>query len=307
MDWERGNFSVSQCSFVDGAPQKIVAIAAPSKSSNAPVTSNPRSSSPAKKIGIGVGVALAVVFVAAIFWFIFYRRRKQQNKPGETKNPDADAAEVLGTRYEKAELNTDNEHAIHEKGDGDSDRRQGQPKGLASRRSWARDDELLSGGTSAVGELSAERGTGGLSPSDPLLGQVHELHGRPDSFAAPIELPAEQLSELPGSSPRKSQRELTESSADPSSPVSHPGSSAPSSPGYGHWGLRRGTGSSARRSLLSPSSPSQPPGDRSSPETEGFNSVSLADDQERGRGHSGLFSFLRAKGISRGGRSTRET
>lgn len=303
MDWERGDFSLSQCSYVDDSPQKIVAIAAPSKSPDASETSNSRSSSQGQKIGIGVGVgvALAVVFIGVIVWFLFYRRRKRQNTLRENKKPEGHQAEVSRSEYEKAELNTDNDHAIHEKGDFDNDRRRGQPKILASQRSWGGDEELLSGSTSAIGELSAERAPGGLSSSEPLLGRVHELQGRP---ATPSELPAEQPSELPGSSPRKGQDGLTESSPDPS-PVSQTGSSAPSSPIYGHWGIRRGTRSSTRRSLLTPSPPIHPPGDPSpSSPNQTFNSISLADDQERERGQSGLFSIF--KGFSRASRSTRE-
>lgn len=303
MDWERRNFSLSQCSFVDDSPQKIVAIAAPSKSPVGSKTGDSNSSSSGQKIGIGVGVALAVIFVAGIVWVIFRRRRKQQNKLREDKKPEVDTTEVSGSGYEKAELNTDNDHAIHEKGDFDNDQRPGQPKTLAATRSWGRDEEL-SGSTPAIGELSADRATRGLSPSEPLLGQVHELQGRPGSPTAPFELPAEQPSELPGSSPEKVKDGVTESLPDPS-PISQPGSSAPSSLLYGHWGNRRGTRSSTRKSLLTTSPSSPLPGDLpSSPETETFNSISLADDQERGRGQGSLFSFF--KGKSRGSRSIRE-
>lgn len=306
VDWEHYNFSLSQCSFTDDTPQKIVAIAAPSTSSDASEIGNSHSSSRGKQIGTGVGVALAVIFLAGIFWVIFYRRRKQPNKLREHNQPEADTAEVSRSGYEKAELNTDNDHAIHEKGDFDNDQPRGQPKSLASPRSWGRDEELLSGSTSAIGELSANRVTGGSSPSEPLLPQVYELQGRPGSPAAPFELAAEQPSELPDSSPQKVRDELTESSPDPS-PVSQPGSSAPSSLIHGYRGIRRGTRSSARKTLLTPSSPGYPPGDpsSSSPGAETFNSISLADDQERRKGQGSLFSFL--KGKSRGSRSTRET
>ena len=303
MDWERRNFSLSQCSFIDNSPQKIVAIAAPSPSPEPSKRGSSGSSSSGKKIGIGVGVALAAILVVGILWFVFSRRRKRQNKTREDKKPEVDVAEFAQSGYEKAELNADNEHAIHEKGDFDNDQRPGQPKTLASTRSWGRDEEL-SGGTLAIGELSADRVTGGLSPSEPLLGQVHELQGRHGSQAAPFELPAEQPSELPGSSPQKFKDRLPESSSD-TSHISQPGSKSPSSPIYGHWCIRRGTRSSTRRSLITPSSPSHPPGDlSSSPESETFNSSPLADDPERGRGQGGLFSFF--KGKSRIGRSTRE-
>lgn len=308
VDWERNTFSLSQCLFIDDSQQKIVAIAgtsASSPSADGPEITNSRSSSNGKKIGIGVGVAVAVAFVAGIFCFIFYRRRKQQKKLRESKKPEADPAEVSRSGYEKAELNTDNDHAIHEKGDFDNDQRRGQPKTLASPHSWGRDEEVLSGGTSTIGELSAERVTEGLSPSEPLLEQMHELQERPGSPATPVELPAEQPSELPGSSPENNKDELTASPPGPS-PMSHPTSSAPSSPIYGHWGIRHGTRSSTRRSLLTPSPPSHPRGGpSSSPENETFNPISLVDDQERGGGQGSLFSFL--KGISRSSRSTRDT
>ena len=304
VNWEREEFSVSQCLFEDDSSQKIVPVAALSKSSDSSKTGSSRSSSQGQKIGIGVGVALAVVFVAGIFWFFFYRRPKQQNKHRENKKPEANPAEVSRSGFEKAELNTDNDHAIHEKGDFDNDQRRGQPKTLASPRSWGTDEELLSGSTSAIGELSADRVPRGLSPSEPLLGQVHELQGRPGSPKAPYELSAEQRSELPGSSPHKNPNESNESPVDPS-PVSQPGSSAPSSFPHGYWGGRRGTRSSIRRSLLNTSPPVHPSSDpSSSPENETFNSGALADDQERGRGQGGLFSFFK---ISRGSRSPRET
>lgn len=302
VDWDHRHFSLSQCLFNENSPQKIVAIAAVSNPPDGSKTGNSRSSSNGPKIGIGVGVALAVIFVAGIISFILYRRQKRPNKHREEKNAEVDIAEVSRSGYEQAELGAGNENAIHEKGDFDNDQSPGQPKTRASTRSWGRGEEL-SGGTSAIGELGADRVTGGLSSSEPLLGPVHELQGQPRSPAAAFELSAEQRSELPGSSPVKVKDGVAGSSPNPSSPISQPSSAAPSSFIYSHWGNRRVTRSSTRGSLRTPSSPSHPLGElSSSPETETFNSISLADDQERGRGQGGLFSFF--KGKSRGSRST---
>lgn len=304
MDWERRNFSLSQCLFKEDSPQKLVAIASVSRSSNSSKIKNSSSLSKGKKVGVGVGVTLGVL-VAGILIFFFFRRRNQQNKPREIKKPEDDLVEPPRPRYEEAELNADNENAIHEKGDYENDQRRGQPKVLASPRSWDTNDELVSGGILPIGELSADHANRGLSPSEPLLGQVHELQDRPGSPANPYEPLTEIRSELPGSPPDKIEDGLA---APPPgrSPISQSSSSAPSDPTHGHLGTRRGARSSARRSLPTPSRPSRPSGAPSfGQENEVFNSNSPIGDQERGRGQGSFFSILR--GFPRPTRPSRET
>lgn len=257
VDWERGNFSLSQCLFKEDSPQRLVAIASASRSSDRSTINNSSSFSNGQKIGVGVGVSLGVI-VAGILIFFFLRRRNRPKKHKEIEKPEDDPVELPRPTQEKAELNADNENAIHEKGDYENKQRREQPKVLASPRSWDANDETVAGGTLA-GELSADQANQGLSPSEPLLGQVHELQDRAGSPANPHELSTETRSELPGLPPDNIKHALAAAPPDPS-PISQSSSSAPSDPTHGHLDPRRGARSSARKSPFTPSRPRRPLG-----------------------------------------------
>jgi hypothetical protein len=281
-----------------------VPIASASKSSDGSDTSESSSSSNGPKIGIGVGVALGVAFLAGILLFFLYRRRKQQKKTGINQSPEDNSAGVSGSEHEKAELNTDNDHAIHEKGDSDNDPRRRRPPISSSTPSWVRNDDVPSGRKSVLGELSADQVTRGLSPSEPLLGEAHELHEAPGAPATPFELSADAPSELHGSSPEMRTENSATSPPSPL-PLSRPSSSAPSSPTYEHLGTRGGTRSSTHGTLLTPSPPSHLRVPSSNDEHQMLSSVSLIGDQESRRGPSSLWSFL--TGNRRPGHSSRDT
>ena len=103
VDYERGNFTVSQCVFNEGAQEDVVIIhplgyVAPNNGTANPdgtsVTSNTKSSS--FPIGAIVGVVFAVVIlvVLAILLFFAYRKRKwpfQHRKPAGAAELDSDA------------------------------------------------------------------------------------------------------------------------------------------------------------------------------------------------------------------------
>jgi hypothetical protein len=272
-----------------------VAISSASTSPDGPENSQPSSSPSALKIGVGLGV-LAIAFLACVLSFFWYRWRKQKKRLKENKTAEDDPAETSRSGYEKAELNTDNDHAIHEKGDGDHDQRPGLPRVPSSSSPLIR-DEGYRGGTPAVGELSADRVPQGMSPSEPLLKQVHELPEGPGFPATPLELSADEPSELHGSSPEMP-HDSSAASPRGSSPLLRQGLSAPSSPTQSRFGNRRETWSSPRGSLLTPSPSSRPPGESSpSPEHAMFSPQSLPNDQEHGGGQGRISSFLR--GFSR--------
>lgn len=287
--------------FVDDSRQKLTAIPSVSTSPDGP-EKTPSSSSPnGQKIGIGVGVALAIAFLVGILYFLY--RRKQKRRFKENKTAEDDLAEASRSGYEKAELNTDNDHAIHEKGDGDHDQRLGPPRVPSSSSPWIGDEDFR-GGISAVGELSADRVPQGMSPSEPLLG-LHELPVGPGPPATPFELSADEPRELHGLSPETPHDSSAASPRGPS-PLLRQGSSAPSSPTQGRWGNKRGTWSSSHGGLLTPSPPSRSLGDPSpNPEHAIISPDSLSHEEEHGGGQGRILSFLR--GFSRPNHSARDT
>jgi hypothetical protein len=79
-DFERKNFSVSQCKWVQ-APQNIVAILPPADSVLGP-TSQHKSLSKGGIAGIAVGVAL-IALGAVLLWFLWWKPRQRKRKAAE--------------------------------------------------------------------------------------------------------------------------------------------------------------------------------------------------------------------------------
>jgi hypothetical protein len=83
VDYERGNFSISQAIFPDSLGKKIVAIQAPDNPTTNPASTSSQpttSSSSNKTIGIAIGVALGILcLVSAIAIFLCRRRKSPRN------------------------------------------------------------------------------------------------------------------------------------------------------------------------------------------------------------------------------------
>lgn len=220
VDYERSNFSISQCLFEEGSQQKLVGI----PSVNATATGSGQSSSKAANRGTIVGIAVAavvlvVVVVSAVVVFCCLRRRrsKQRNKEKEkaaaAKEAEEaeEAAERIRKGFDKAELGDDADHARYEMaGSGP------QPAWVlekADLTDYAGKHELT-GGDVTIAELSDRKRL------------VHEMY---DPSAAPVELPADMPQELLASipSPRPprssffhSARQSPSFRSGPSSPIS---------------------------------------------------------------------------------------
>jgi hypothetical protein len=101
-DYERGNFSLSQCTFVPGTPSNIVTIKsiadATSSADGSSTTSG--SSNPSNKSGISGGaiggiVVAAVVMIAGLFGLLFFLRKNRKwpfnLPPAKLHGSDADS------------------------------------------------------------------------------------------------------------------------------------------------------------------------------------------------------------------------
>lgn len=127
VDWERSNFSLSQCLFEEGSQQKLVAIEAVSSTTDE-IRSSSSSKPPSgknKTAGIAVGVTLAVVIISIGLGVFFFKRRQGAAK--NIKSHKSRADEIL-PGYRKTELNTDNDHAIYEMDNPENAKRLAQTK-----------------------------------------------------------------------------------------------------------------------------------------------------------------------------------
>ncbi|KAL8763076.1 MAG: hypothetical protein Q9184_001036 [Pyrenodesmia sp. 2 TL-2023] len=196
VDWERGNFSVSQCMFDPGMTQeKLIAI----KSINATsISQHQGKSSAGKTIGIGVGVSVPIVLLAgAVAAFIVLRKRKRIREVARptTKEQD-DEAERIRQGFAKAELDASVENAKYELGEGDK-------LGNRVHEAWVDEKarhpgfhaELIGDGSRP--ELIGSGNTASeLSSRERLRGPYHEMF---DPSIPAVELPANMPQELPAS------------------------------------------------------------------------------------------------------------
>lgn len=191
MDWERKNFSLSQCIFQDNSPQKLVAIEAAPAASTSVVPTPKASSGHGKTVGIAVGVTVSVVVVAILVAVGFCLRRRR--KPAAKANPSKSHEELANVQQRSSakELNA-KENGIYEV-EGSDRPRNAQTNTPRPLPPWAPEKGNFPGD---MMEMTEEQGVPDLSQSEPLLGQVPEMYGSPSS---PVELPANSVSELPGS------------------------------------------------------------------------------------------------------------
>lgn len=189
MDWERKNFSVSQCLFTDNSPQKLVAIEAAPVASNSDVPSPKASPGHGKTVGIAVGVTVSVIVIAIIFAAVLYFRRRGKPAAAAQSSPYQESLAQVQQRASAKELNA-KENAIHEL---DVHERRQNVHTNPSRPSspWVPEKGGYSGDRSEMDQAASEP-----SQSEPLLGPVPEMYGSPPQ---PVELHANSLGELAGS------------------------------------------------------------------------------------------------------------
>ncbi|TAQ90995.1 hypothetical protein B7494_g727 [Chlorociboria aeruginascens] len=77
VDYDRGNFSVSQCVFEDGAASNVTSIISPSDAAALQIA---ETSKPSSKIGVGaiVGIVIGIIAVAAAIATYFFIRHHRQ-------------------------------------------------------------------------------------------------------------------------------------------------------------------------------------------------------------------------------------
>ena len=236
VDWERNNFSLSQCVFNENAAEQIVAIQSVNASSNGTTSGpvKPSSSNHGEIIGIAVGVALVIVFLASgsVTFLVLQKRKKARAAANATKTEN----DTEDTNYQglgnKAELDTDQDHSRFEmNGDGPMN-----PGGPETPPTWIDEKAIFPGDRSDVVELT---GNGQDVPELPgqkgFLRPVHEMYDE-SAATAPVELPADMPTELQGSTPS-----LASPSSAASSPIFRSANQSPVNRSIGPSPLNRST------------------------------------------------------------------
>ena len=108
VDWERQNFSISECLFTENMQQNLLPIQSPSDKTNS------GGSSTGKTVGIAVGVVVGVLVIVAVIGAIFWKKRSDKRKLEKER---ADKEKMLenerAERHQrgfKQELDVSNEH-----------------------------------------------------------------------------------------------------------------------------------------------------------------------------------------------------
>ncbi|RDW59123.1 hypothetical protein BP5796_12047 [Coleophoma crateriformis] len=137
VDYDRGNFSVSQCTWVDGAKSAVNSILSPlysTNSTNGTLTTSPKATN---EIAIGPiiggvlgGIVVLMGICAALFWYCWRKQARETKSPQgdstphvtleELKHSDADkifctdTESVAGSRNRRAPPSMDTLHSRYE-------------------------------------------------------------------------------------------------------------------------------------------------------------------------------------------------
>ncbi|KAF6218570.1 hypothetical protein HO133_005920 [Letharia lupina] len=229
VDWERQNFSISECLFSEDMQQTLVAIQAPSD------TTSSGGSSTGKTVGIAVGVVVGVLVIAAAIGAFLWKKRQTKR---ESEKEKAEKAKMLDNDMEdqhrqgfKQELGVDNEHQRFEMQG--STPEEAKAKAEAAQAQWIDEKARYPGERSGIAEVAG----GDVSRSEIAAGDVsrpelpssqggplrpfHELY---DPSAPPAELPGDPVGELEGSVPALSSQTSFSSSRRRSLNRNNPGS-----------------------------------------------------------------------------------
>ena len=265
VDWERRNFSISECLFAENMQQNLLAIQSPSDKTNS------GGSSTGKTVGIAVGVVVGVLVVVAVIGAILWRKHQNKRKLEEKQAEEAKVLEderaeqhrqgfkqelgvstehqrfeMLGSTPEKANTEAEEAQMIDDKG--------GYP-GSRSYIAEAAGGDVSRSEVAAGDVLRPELASSSGGPLRPH----HELYA---PSTPPVELPGDPVGrELEGSIPALSNQPSVSSSRRRSS-IRNPGS--PLSQSSGRLSLLRRVSSRHRQSRdsvpsLHTTAPTPPP------------------------------------------------
>ena len=197
VDWERRNFSISECVFSENMQQNLVAIQSPSGKTSS------GGSSTGRTVGIAVGVVVGVLVVAAVFGaFLWKRRRDHQDERKQEKEVEENEEKIENERRQgfKPELDVNERHEM-----------QGSTLEEAKAQAEASQPQLIDDKGGYRGGPFVEAAGGDVSRSEVAAGDVSrpelasssggpypELYG---PSALPAELPGDPVGELEGSNP----------------------------------------------------------------------------------------------------------
>ena len=252
IDWDRRNFSISQCNWTDPTNPRLLPIFAPGEQPKAELSHG-------TKIGIGVGVVLGFLAVCALIGFLIIRKRRARRRSAEeAANSGINPKEGLIRKgFAKGEMGAGIENARFEMEGSDGNAL--KPYG-GRTPPWVDEKAHYPGlGSPEIAEIDGIGHRAELGGAVGFYGGrgVHEMYD--PSSVPPIELPtsssemASPRGELEDSSPGRSLK----------SPFSRPSSSSkPSpvrSPAFGLFSRRSRAHSSATdRSSSGVSGPSLP-------------------------------------------------
>ncbi|MCJ1397229.1 hypothetical protein MMC11_000421 [Xylographa trunciseda] len=236
VDWERGNFSLSQCIWPDNLGQNLVTISPPTNSTSPasqPSAVSTTSGGGSDTMGIAVGVALGILFIVSAIALFFVIRRRKSQKFG-------------GPRARKAELDNDTERPRFEFPGSQPLKTAAESIQLLTRPPSFTDKEMHPAFASdpTTVTISELKGDDQQSPSSSTYAR-HEMYG---SSFAPVELPAVDHQELLGSSPEPahlsgpsslSSTPLMDGDELDVSPVAHASGASPIGRSYGPSPLDR--------------------------------------------------------------------
>lgn len=217
VDYERGNFSISQCLFQEGSQERLVGIPPVNATITPSAPTEAKSSNRSTIIGIAVAaVVLVAVIIGAVVLVLCIRKRNRKRTDEEEKAAAAEKVEETAERirqgFDRAELGAAAER-YEMAGSGP------QPAWVKEKADLAEHPGTheLTGGDVEIAELA--------DPKRP----VYEMY---DPSAAPVELPAEMPQELiasiPSSRTRRSPtsfhsaRQSPHVRSGPSSPINSP-------------------------------------------------------------------------------------
>ena len=127
VDWERSNFSLSECQFIDGSTEQLVTITSPT-STGGTIPTGPQggptsgTGSNGKTIGIALGVVLAaLILVGGVAFYLFQKRRKSRTGKTELEGSSTTSEkDPVDHTILKAELSAGIENSKYElKGEGE--------------------------------------------------------------------------------------------------------------------------------------------------------------------------------------------
>ena len=224
VDWERQNFSISQCLFSDNMQQNLVAIQSPSGSD----TTKSGGSDTGRTVGIAVGVIVGVIVVLAVIGAFLWRRHKLQSEKEEEEErkglEETDQRRQgfkqelgVGNGYQRFEMEGSKPEEAKAKAESELRDEKGRYPGESSVMAEAAGGDVSRSEVAAGDVFRPELESSSQGPSR----RVHELY---DPSAPPAELPGDAVGELEGSTPVLSNQPSFSSSRRRSSNRNNPGS-----------------------------------------------------------------------------------